>query len=63
MPARTPVRARNNPLTIRLNEHERALLEEIAKREGLSMSEVVRYLLRRYNEANGARSRKSARST
>ena len=34
----------------RLNEHERALLEQIGEREGLNMSEIVRYLLRRYSE-------------
>lgn len=55
---RSVTRTRNNPFTIRLNEHERKLLERIAEMEGLSMSEAVRYLVRRYLEAGTRAPRK-----
>lgn len=47
MESRRPQRTRTRNIVIRLNDAERALLDRIAKREGLSISELFRALLRR----------------
>ncbi len=48
--ARTPVvaqRTRERNLVIRLNDKERDAMDRVAKRLGMSLSETVRYLIRR----------------
>lgn len=44
-------RTRTQAIMLRLNEAERAMLERLASRHALSLSETLRYLIRRTDEA------------
>lgn len=45
-----PQRSRSRNLVIRLNDKERDAMERVSKRIGMSLSETVRYLIRRAEE-------------
>ncbi len=46
-PAPVAQRTRERNLVIRLNDKERDAMDRVAKRLGMSLSETVRYLIRR----------------
>ncbi len=54
MEVRRPFRLRTHHFVLRLNDHERAALDRVAVRLGLSASESMRYLVRRADEQEGS---------
>jgi hypothetical protein len=50
METHAPIRTRTHHLVIRLNEHERDALARVAGRGQMTISEAIRYLVRRADE-------------
>lgn len=46
-----PKRTRTRNMVIRLSDAERAMLDRVAKRSGLTCADVIRFLVRRADEA------------
>jgi hypothetical protein len=61
MATQDPQRTRTQVIVIRLNEHERDALDRVSKRLALSLSETVRHLIRREDEAAPATTKKGGK--
>jgi len=55
-------RTREKHFVLRLNEHERAALDRVSERLGLSASEAMRHLIRRADEEDRRVDAAAARS-